>query len=103
MKKILFVINTLGQAGAETALLELFKRLKKEDCDIFLYVLMGQGEMFEQLPDWIKVLNSRFSTLSVLTKEGRSRMAATVLAALKTQLYNGLPFFNDEKKAYPNR
>ncbi len=83
MKKILFVINTLGQAGAETALLELFKRLKKEDCDIFLYVLMGQGEMFEQLPDWIKVLNSRFSTLSVLTKEGRSRMAATVLAAFK--------------------
>ena len=27
MKKILFVINTLGRAGAETALLELLRRL----------------------------------------------------------------------------
>ena len=32
MKKILFVINTLGRGGAETALLEL------------LYTLEGQGE-----------------------------------------------------------
>ena len=31
MKKILFVINTLGRAGAETALLELLRRLDAED------------------------------------------------------------------------
>ena len=28
MKKILFTVNTLGRAGAETALLELLRRLE---------------------------------------------------------------------------
>ena len=45
MKKILFVINTLGRAGAETALLELLRRLDAEEYEISLYVLLGQGEM----------------------------------------------------------
>ncbi len=43
-KKILFVINTLGRAGAETALLELLKFLDSPEYDISLYVIMGQGE-----------------------------------------------------------
>lgn len=81
MKKILFVINTLGHAGAEMALVELLKRLEKGNCEIYLYVLMGQGEMFTRIPSRVKVLNSRISTLSVLSKEGRSRMAGTVAAA----------------------
>ncbi len=81
MKKILFVINTLGHAGAEMALVELLKRLEKGDCEIYLYVLMGQGEMFTRIPSRVKVLNSRISTLSVLSKEGRGRMAGTVAAA----------------------
>lgn len=81
MKRILFVINTLGHAGAEKALLELLKRLEKINCEICLYVLMGQGEMFASLPPWVKVLNTRTSTLSVLSKEGRCRMVKTVLAA----------------------
>lgn len=81
MKRILFVINTLGNAGAEKALLELLKRLEKFECEICLYVLMGQGEMFSSLPSGVKVLNSRVSTLSVLSKEGRGRMVKTVLAA----------------------
>ena len=37
MKKILFVINTLGWAGAETALLELLRRLDAEEYEISLY------------------------------------------------------------------
>lgn len=43
MKKILFVINTLGWAGAETALLELLRRLDAEEYEISLYVLLGAG------------------------------------------------------------
>ena len=35
-KKILFVINTLGGAGAEMALLELLEKLEKEN-DCLLY------------------------------------------------------------------
>lgn len=44
MKKILFVINTLGRAGAETALLELLNHLDTEKYEISLYVLLGRGK-----------------------------------------------------------
>ena len=40
-KKILFVINTLGRAGAETALITLLKKLPENEYDISLYVLCG--------------------------------------------------------------
>lgn len=43
MKKVLFVINTLGGAGAEKALVELLKRFPREEYQIDLYVLLGQG------------------------------------------------------------
>ncbi len=80
-KRLLFVINTMGRAGAETALLELLKELDGAEYDIFLYVLMGQGEMIKNLPPYVKVLNQSYSRLSVLTKEGRRKMAGTVLKA----------------------
>ena len=50
MKKILFVINTLGGAGAETALIELLRQLSPEEYDVSLFVLMNQGEMVHQRP-----------------------------------------------------
>ena len=49
-KKLLFVVNTLGRAGAETALLELLKKLDGREYRLFLYVIMGQGEMAGELP-----------------------------------------------------
>ena len=45
MKKVLFVINTLGGAGAEKALLELLKRFSPEQYQTDLYVLLEQGEL----------------------------------------------------------
>lgn len=45
MKKILFVINTLGGAGAEKALIELLKHFPKEQYEVSLYVLLDQGEL----------------------------------------------------------
>lgn len=82
MKKILFVINTLGQAGAETALVELLKRLDEKEYDISLYVLMGQGEMIHALPDYVHVLNKKFCDKSVLSKEGQGNMKKTVMKAM---------------------
>ena len=35
-KKVLFVINTLGCAGAEKALLELLKEFSKEEYQVYL-------------------------------------------------------------------
>lgn len=79
MKKILFVINTMGQAGAEMAMLALMKQLDRTQFDIYLYVLMGQGEMIYHVPDNVKCLNSRYCDTSVLAKEGRKKMVETVI------------------------
>ena len=73
-QKILFVINTLGRAGAENALLSLLKLLDPAQYDISLYVTMGQGELRAQLPPWVQLKNPAFSTCSVLTAGGRRRM-----------------------------
>ncbi|MBC5743852.1 glycosyltransferase [Lachnospiraceae bacterium MD308] len=80
-KKILFVINTLGRAGAEKALLELLRQIDSDEYEMFLYVLMGQGEMIRGLPSCVRVLNKSISDLSVFTNEGRRKMARTVLHA----------------------
>lgn len=81
MKKIIFVVNTMGRAGAETALLELLKALRHPDYELFLYVIMGQGEMIRHLPSYVKLLNDRFSEQSVLSQKGKRVMMKTVCRA----------------------
>lgn len=56
-KKVLFVINTLGRAGAEVALLSLFSALDPNKYDISLYVIMAQGEMADELPSYVHLRN----------------------------------------------
>lgn len=80
-KKILFIINTLGRAGAETALLELLRRLEDVEYEIFLYVIMGQGEMIGQVPSHVRLLNPSFNPCSVLSRKGKSGLAKTVCRA----------------------
>lgn len=70
-KKLLFVINTLSRAGAETALMELLKKLNGQEYEIYLYVITGQGEMIRMLPDGVRLLNPAFSEQSVLNGRGR--------------------------------
>lgn len=82
MKKVLFVMNTLGRAGAEMALLELLRQLSEKDVDISLYVLTGQGEMLEQLPAGVKLLNKKYNSCSVHTPEGKKMLAVTSLKAM---------------------
>lgn len=77
--KILFVINTLGRAGAETALLELLRKLPQRECEISLYVMLGQGELAAQLPKNVKLLNMNYKNCSVLSAKGRVELAKTVL------------------------
>ena len=72
MKKILFVINTLGGAGAETALLELLRSLSPREYEISLFVLLNQGEMVDQLPSHVRLLNADFCRESVLGREGKT-------------------------------
>lgn len=83
MKKVLFVINTMGRAGAEMAFLELLRSLSAQgDLDISLYVLTGQGEMIAQLPEGVKLLNKTYDSSSVLDAEGKKHLAKTALKAM---------------------
>lgn len=82
MKRILFVINTLSRAGAETALLELLSRMESEDVSVDLLVLTGIGELKAELPASIRLLNKNYSEQSVLTKEGRATLNKMILRSL---------------------
>ena len=84
-KKVLFVINTLGQAGAEVALLELLRSMDPAEYDISLYVLMEQGELLSRIPEHVRLLNDRYEEVSVLGREGSGKMVSTVLRALVTR------------------
>ncbi len=80
MKKLLFVINTMGRAGAETALITLLNRLKEMGrYDISLYAVIPCGELFCQVPEQIHILNRRVSSSSVLSFSGHVRIAREVL------------------------
>ena len=72
MKKILFVINTMGRAGAETALINLInKLLSMKEYDISLYAIIPRGELFARVPKEVHILNKRYSCDSVLSLSGR--------------------------------
>lgn len=81
MKKLLFVINTLGQAGAETALINLLRQIDSNRYEVSLYVLMGQGELIRELPEHVKLLNDSFCESPVLSRAGRRLMVRRVMAA----------------------
>jgi len=71
----------MGRAGAETAMLELLKALDSPEYDISLYVIMGQGEMIGKLPPYVRLRNLRFNAHSVLSRQGKRGMMATVCRA----------------------
>ena len=81
MKKILFVVNTLGRAGAETALLELLRRLDSSEYEVSLYVILAQGEMIGELPSHVKLKNRRFNSQSVMTGKGKRAIAVTICSS----------------------
>ena len=82
MKKVLFVMNTMGRAGAEMALLELLRRLQEKELEIHLFVLTGQGEMISQLPQGVKLLNKEYHDCSVHTADGKKLLMQTSIKAL---------------------
>ena len=82
MKKILFVINTLGRGGAENALIQLIKKLDKNEYDISLYVILGQGELIEKVPEHVHILNESFDASSVLSGQGKKKMKKHILGML---------------------
>ena len=82
MKKILFVINTMGTAGAEKALLQLLKKTDKTKYEVSLFVLTGQGELISSLPEGVRLVNKNYDITPVLSKEGRAHLKKTCIKAL---------------------
>ncbi len=76
--KVLFVINTLGRAGAEMAMLELMRRFPAEEYEVSVYVILGQGELSRDLPGHVTLLNREYEAVSVLSEEGRRHMIKAV-------------------------
>ena len=95
MKKILFVMNTMGRAGAEKALLELLKRIDKTRYEVSLYVLTGQGELINDAPPGVRLLNKRPVAVSVHSGEGRRILAGTCVKSLfkRLNIIRLLPYF----------
>lgn len=81
MKRLLFVINTLGYGGAERALLNLLGALDQEEYEVSLLVLTGQGELVRELPTYVTLLNQDYKACPVLTAEGRLYLMKAVLQA----------------------
>ena len=81
MKKLLFIINTLGCGGAERAMLNLFSRLDSNKYEISLFVITGQGELRRELPENVRLINKKYKEVSVLTKKGRRLLTLSVLKA----------------------
>lgn len=93
-KKVLFVINTLGRAGAETALMELLRNLDPEKLEISLMVLLGQGEMVHEVPKYVKVCNHRYDDSPVLGKAGRKKLAINLFRQLFAHgaIFKNIPY-----------
>lgn len=91
LKKVLFVINSLGRAGAEVAMLEMLRRLCRYDVELSVYVLTGQGEMVGDLPDGVKLLNKSFCEHTIHSSQGRKSLAKKVM---KSAFSHGSVFRN---------
>lgn len=82
MKKLLFIINTMGQAGAEKALVELLKRLNSMGkYELYLYTIIPCGEMFKAVPDKVHILSKRIYTYSVVSFRGRLIIMRMIIRA----------------------
>ncbi len=112
MKKVLFVINTLGGAGAEKALLELLKKFTPDQYEVSLYVLMDQGELIHQIPKHVRILNRSYRDASVLSREGKKILNRNILKRLfiRGAVFRNLPYLikaagamRKKEKLYPDK
>lgn len=81
MKKILFVINTMGRAGAERALIALINTLPKEEYDISLMTMINRGELYDDIPPHVHILKTHPDSRSVLSFGGKCCIARHILCS----------------------
>lgn len=76
------------------ALLELLHRIDPEQYEMSLLVLLGQGELIDRLPPYVRLLNEKYDNTSVLTAEGRKHLRKHMLKILlgKGALFRVFPY-----------
>ena len=94
-KKILFVTNTMGRAGAEKCLQALLELLDPEVYDLSVYSIINRGELYDDMPDYVRILNRKPCTRSVLDSAGLRAIARQILWALLKwgRFITYLPYF----------
>jgi len=55
VKHILFMIDSLGEGGAEKVLINILRRMDTQRYKITVFLLYKQGTYIEQVPDYVKV------------------------------------------------
>lgn len=94
-KKILFVTNTMGRAGAEKCLQALLELLDPEKYDLSVYSIINRGELYADMPDYVHILNKKPCTKSVLDKAGLWAITRQIFWSLikKLSFITYIPYF----------
>lgn len=94
-KKILFVTNTMGRAGAEKCLQALLELLDPEKYDLSVYSIINRGELYSDMPAYVHILNKNPCTRSVLDSAGLAAIGRQILWSLikKCSFLTYIPYF----------
>ena len=88
MKKVLFVINTLGIAGAERTLMSLLNEFDRKKYDVSIRSIIPRGECFLEIPKGVRILNKNYSPKSVLSGRGSFFIGLMVAKSLFLNLFS---------------
>ena len=94
-KKLLFVTNTMGRAGAEKCLQALLELLDPEKYDLSVYSIINRGELYSDMPEYVRILNKNPCTKSVLDNAGLAAVGRQILWSLlkRFSFITYIPYF----------
>ncbi|MDE7331564.1 MAG: glycosyltransferase [Lachnospiraceae bacterium] len=81
-KKVLFVINTMGRAGAERCLIHLLNAWKDDAYELSLFSVLGRGELFREVPSHVRILNQAPESSTVFDSRARKGIMKDLLKGL---------------------
>lgn len=95
MKKLLIVVNTMGRAGAEKSLITLLESIDYSQISVSLLAIVGQGEMFADVPKKVNILNNNPSVDSVLGTSGTFFIMKNVFSRMFKggYIFKYIPYF----------
>lgn len=86
MKKILFVMQSLYNGGAEKSLVNLFNELPPNEYQVDLLLFKKEGMFLKQVPSWINILETPrdlrglYSSVKDVNEQTMNKICGTLLA-----------------------